>query len=311
MAINWYPGHMHKASQQIRALLPKVDIVLEVLDARIPYSSENPMIGQLRKDKPTIKLLNKSDLADSDKTQQWLNYFNQQENLQAFAVNIHQPEKIKNIVNDSKTLVEHRIDQARPINILITGIPNVGKSSIINVLAGKAKAKTGNEPAVTKGQQQINLHNGIILWDSPGLLWPKIENHNSAYRLAVTGAIKDTAIEHDDIAFFAATYLMHAEAEKLKERYQLENLPNSEVEFLETIGQQRGCLGAGGYVDFDRISKLFLNDIRELRLGAISLETPSIAEKEKQETAERVAKREAKKAAEKAARKANFKRKKR
>ncbi|TAL45729.1 MAG: ribosome biogenesis GTPase YlqF, partial [Methylovulum sp.] len=163
---------------------------------------------------------------------------------------------------------------------LIIGIPNVGKSTLINILAGRTIAKTGNEPAVTKMLQRIDIGSNIILLDTPGMLWPNLDNKNSGYRLAVTGAIKDTAIKHDDIAFFAAEYLLEHYADFLKARFQLAQLPESEQELLDIIGKQRGCLRSGGHVDIDKASKLLLSELRTGTLGKISLETPAMMEQE-------------------------------
>ena len=299
---------MHKAAKEIKELLPKIDIIIEVLDARIPYSSENPMIADLRGNIPSIKLLSKSDLANPDMTQQWIAYFEKQSTIKAIAVSTEQPEKIRQISRLCKSMLPGKEDKAGNINVLIMGIPNVGKSTIINTLAGKAITKTGNEPAVTKGQQKINLHNGIMLWDTPGMLWPKVHNENSAYRLATTGAIKETAISHDDIAFFAADYLLKTEPQLLKNRYQLDELPHTEIEFLELIGMKNGCLGKGGRVDLDKISKRFLTDIQDAIIGRLTFETPAIAEREKIIVAEKIKRIEEEKDAKKSSPKKNRRR---
>lgn len=308
MSINWYPGHMHKASKEIRELLPVVDLIIEVLDARIPYSSENPMIEQLRGDKPCIKILTKSDLADPSITQQWLTHLEQSQSIKAIAVTSDEPEKIRRLTNLCRQMLPAKDKGARAIHVLIMGIPNVGKSTLINILAGKYIAKTGDEPAVTKGQQRINLRNGIILSDTPGMLWPKVENEKSGYRLATTGAIKDTAMSYDDVAFFAAEYLLPTYPQLLAARYQLDPLPKTEIEFLESLGKKRGCLAAGGRVDFEKASTIFLNEFRAGTLGRISLETPEMAIQEKHQVAILMAKKAEEKADKKAARKRNAKR---
>jgi ribosome biogenesis GTPase A len=169
---------------------------------------------------------------------------------------------------------------SRNIHALIMGIPNVGKSTLINQLAGRMIAKTGNEPAITKVIQRIDLQNGITLFDTPGMLWPNVDNKNSGYRLATTGAIRDTAISHDDIAYFAVEYLLQTYPELMKARFQLETLPATEKEFLEIVGRKRGCLQAGGVVNMDKISKIFLSELRSGMIGRISLETPEMAEVE-------------------------------
>ena len=281
MSINWYPGHMHKANKEIRKVIPNVDIVIEVLDARIPYSSENPEIKKLRRDKPSIKILNKSDLADPKMTQAWQQSLEREQGVKALALTTEQPDQIQKITDICREMLPSKEQGVKNINAMIMGIPNVGKSTLINTLAGRVIAVTGNQPAVTKSQQRINLRNGIVLFDTPGILWPKVENENSGYRLAATGAIKDTAMTYEDVAFFTADYLLNAYPDFLKERFQLEELPNTEIDFFEMIGAQRGCLRSGGKVDLEKISKIFINEYRSGMLGRITLETPEIVAKEK------------------------------
>ena len=283
MSIQWYPGHMHKASKEMAEVLPKVDLIIELLDARIPFSSENPQIASLRGDKPCIKLLSKSDLADDKISQQWQEYFEQQAQVKTLLMSTDQHDRPKQIIDLCRKMVPHREDSVKDILAMVMGIPNVGKSTLINNLAGRVIAKTGNEPAVTKGQQRINLRNGIMLLDTPGILWPKFVNQNSAYRLATTGAIKDTAMSYEDVAFFAAEYLLKAYPERLQERYQIEQLPDTELELLECIGAQRGCLRGGGHVDLEKVSTILLNELRGGQLGKLSLETPEEVIKEEAE----------------------------
>ncbi|OUR97994.1 ribosome biogenesis GTPase YlqF [Gammaproteobacteria bacterium 42_54_T18] len=278
MSIQWYPGHMNKARKQIIELLPQVDLVIEVTDARIPYSSENPLLASIRGDKPCIKVLTKSDLADPAITTQWVNYFDDKKGLKGIALTTDQPTQMRELLDLCRSMLPAKDSGIQSIKALIMGIPNVGKSTLINILANKIIAKTGNEPAVTKGQQRIKLDNGIVLFDTPGMLWPKVENPNSGYRLAASGAIKNTAMEYDDVAFYTAKYLLSAYPERLKERYELDTLPDTELEFLETIGKQRGCLRGGGQVDLNKVSVLFLNELRSGILGPISLETPALME---------------------------------
>ena len=309
MAIHWYPGHMHKARKEMVKALPKVDLVIEVLDARIPYSSENPVIETIRTKngytKPCIKLLNKSDLADDDITKAWCESFDAQGNVKALPIMATQTGQVKPLIAACRQLFPDR-NKEKPIHAMIMGIPNVGKSTLINALAGKVIVKTGNEPAITKNQQRIDLGNGIVLWDTPGILWPKIENENSGYRLACIGSIKDTAMDYDDVGFYLFEYLLVAYPELLKARYDIENLPDNPLQFLEHIGARRGCLGAGGLVDLVKISTILINELRNGTLGKISLETPEMVEKEMVEV-ERILKEKADK---KAARKNRFKGKK-
>ena len=303
MSIQWFPGHMNKARKQVAELLPQIHLIIEVLDARIPFSSENPMIGKLRGDKPCIKVLTKSDLADPVLTEQWLSYFEKKKGIKALALSTKQPEKMQRLTDLCRTMLPARDKGHNDIHVMIMGIPNVGKSTLINTLAGKTIAKTGNEPAVTKGQQRINLRNGIMLFDTPGMLWPKVESEKSSYRLATTGAIKDTAMDYDDVAFFAADFLLHNYPEGLKKRYQLTELPDTELEFLELIGRNRGCLRSGGKVDLEKISKILLSELRSGALGRITFETPAQTEIESIAVEKQIAERAEKKATRKMARK--------
>jgi len=276
MAIQWFPGHMHKARKEIKKVMPKIDLIIEVLDARIPYSSENPLIAELRGDKPCIKLLNKSDLADPHITKLWIEHFQASRNIKALAVTQEQPAQIKQTLKLCRQFFPDRNVSVRPIRVLIMGIPNVGKSSVINTLAGRFIAKVGDEPAITKRQQKIILDNGIELMDTPGFLWPKIHNVNSGYRLAVTGAIKSTAMEYEDVALFAAGYFAQAYRGLLLQRYKLTELPDDEMGILETIAKKRGCLQAGGVVNLHKVSEILLNEFRGKLIGAMSLETPQM-----------------------------------
>ena len=294
MAIQWYPGHMHKARKEIEEVMPQVDLVIEVLDARIPYSSENPVISTLRGDKPCIKLLNKSDLADPEVTQRWIEYLEREQGVKAMAITTLQAAQVKKIPDLCRKFVPNRDKLEKDIRTMIMGIPNVGKSTIINTLAGRMIAKTGNEPAVTKVQQRINLRNGIVLSDTPGILWPKVDNEKSSYRLAITGAIKDTAMEYEAVAMFAAEYFLKAYPEAIAERYKLTELPDTDIELLEAIGRKRGALRPGGRIDLHKVSELVLHEFRSGKMGQLSLETPEMAEQEKAEVAVVMAEKAAK-----------------
>jgi len=306
MSIHWYPGHMHKARKEMIKALPTVDLVIEILDARIPHSSENPVIASLRTKsgytKPCIKVLNKTDLADPVMTQQWIDTFKEQHNVTVIPVTTTQPGQVKQLIAACRELFPDKKDT--PIYAMIAGIPNVGKSTLINILAGRTVAKTGNEAAVTKHQQRIDLGNGIVLLDTPGILWPKIDNENSSYRLATLGSIKDTAMNYDDVAFFLAEHLITAYPNLLRERYDInQDMPDTPLEFLELIGVRRGCLRKKGLVDIDKISTILVNELRNGTLGHISLETPDMIAQEMIEV-ERIKKEKAEK---KAARKKKFK----
>ncbi|MFT6901078.1 MAG: ribosome biogenesis GTPase A [Colwellia sp.] len=301
MAINWFPGHMHKAQKEIKEILPQIDVVIEVCDARLPFSSENPMITEIRGDIPLIKILNKSDLADPAKTKLWLEYLESQKNVKAIALTTDNPSVAKTLPSLIRKLVPSKNETGKQINVVIMGIPNVGKSTLLNTLVGKAKAKVGNEPAVTKGQQRIRLDEGLYLYDTPGMLWPKIINENSGYRLAITSAVKDTAFDHEDIAAFAGEYLLANYPQRLQERYQLKEVPETEVELLEEIGRRRGCVRSGGRIDLHKAAAILINEIRDKTLGEITFETPDMIEIETlyfiELEAKKVAAREAKKAA--------------
>jgi ribosome biogenesis GTPase A len=280
MAINWYPGHMHKASKEMRKIMPQVDLMIEVLDGRIPFSSENPMLAQLRGGKPCIKVLSKCDLADPLQTQAWQDYLEQDKGVKTIALTTQEPERMRDILDLCHKMMPNKSAGVKNIQAIIMGIPNVGKSTLINHLAGRHIAKTGNEPAVTKMQQRIKLDRGIVLLDTPGVLWPKLENQHGGYRLAITGAIKETAVSNEDIALYAVAYLREAYPEYLTTRYQLSTLSEDDVTLLEAIGTHRGCLRVGGCVDLERAAKILLTELRTGTLGRLTLETPAMMEAE-------------------------------
>ena len=303
MTIHWYPGHMHKAQKDMIELLPQVDLLIEILDARIPWSSENPAIARLRGDTPCIKVLSKSDLADPAVTALWQARFEQQRNVKTFPTRSDQPAGIKALQALCREMVPQREANKNQIHAMVVGIPNVGKSTLINILAGRAIARTGDEPAVTKSQQRIDLGNDIILFDTPGILWPKVENPASSYRLAVTGAIRDTAMEYDDVGHFAAEYLLRHYPDLLVHRFKLDALPRDEEEFLQAAALKRGAIGTGGKFNRHKISELLVKEFRSGILGRISLETPDMIAQENIELDQAAARQ----AEDKAARKQRFK----
>ena len=290
MAIQWFPGHMHKARKDMAKVLPQVDVVLEVLDARIPWSSENPMLADLAADKPVLRVLTKSDLADEKQTQHWLTFLRRERQHDALAISSSQPEGYKQIPTRLKDLVPaSQSTRIKPWVVMVVGIPNVGKSTLINKLTGRTIAKTGNEPAITKSQQLIALTDNWSLRDTPGVLWPRVDNEASGYRLAATGAVRDTAMDSAEVAAHLLDYLNVAYSKQLKQRYG-DNLPISEsVQTLEAIGKYRGCLSGGALVDFDRAGRLLLQEFRQGLLGGITLETPQMREREIAETEQRLA----------------------
>lgn len=277
MAIHWYPGHMHKANKDMTEVLPNVDIVIELLDARIPFSSQNPNIARLRANKPCIKILSKSDLADPAITKLWQAHFEQDEAVQTLLTTLNQSDKAQKVISLCHKLMPGKVKSNLQMLVMVAGIPNVGKSTLINALANRKVTKTGDEPAITKGQQRIKLEDkNITLLDTPGILWPKIHNENSGYRLAATGAIKETATDALDLAMFVADYLLKHNPQVLLKRYGLTTTPETEVEFLEMMGAKRGCLRSGGRVELDQASSIFIKEFRAGTLGGITLETPDM-----------------------------------
>lgn len=274
MAIHWYPGHMHKATREMTKILPEVDLVIELLDARLPVSSQNPVIAKLSHNKPCIKILSKSDLANPEVTAAWQDHFEQDASVKTLQTTLDQADKAQKVTRLCHTLVPGKALENLRIVAMVAGIPNVGKSTLINALAGRKVTKTGDEPAITKSQQRIKLAEGITLLDTPGILWPKIENENSGYRLAAAGAIRDTAMGIEDVAFYLADYLIKHYPENLKDRYDLVAVPTTEIEFIELMGARRGCLSSGGRVDLEKASAILVNEFRAGMLGRITLETP-------------------------------------
>ncbi|MFT7235647.1 MAG: ribosome biogenesis GTPase A [Methylophagaceae bacterium] len=299
MAINWYPGHMHKASKEMRQIMPQIDLMIEVLDARLPFSSENPMLAQLRGNKPCIKVLSKCDLADPVLTQTWQDYLEQDKGVKTIALTTQEPERMRDVLELCHKMMPSKSAGVKNIQAMIMGIPNVGKSTLINHLAGRQIAKTGNEPAVTKMQQRIKLDRGIVLLDTPGVLWPKLENQHGGYRLAITGAIKETAVSNEDIALFAVAYLRDVYPDYLSSRYHLTSLSQDDDALLAEIGRYRGCLRSGGMIDSERAAKILLTELRAGTLGRLTLETPSMMEVELMAMAEQRELALAKKAAKK------------
>ncbi|MEC0248791.1 ribosome biogenesis GTPase YlqF [Paenibacillus chitinolyticus] len=286
MTIQWFPGHMTRARRQIEDKLKLIDVAIELLDARIPMSSRNPMVDDILKGKPRLVLLNKADLADPAITAEWVKYFTDQ-GLKALPIDASSGTGVKEILPRCKELMSAKIEtqlrkgiNPRAIRGLIVGIPNVGKSTLINQLAGRKIANTGDKPGVTKGQQWIKFGTDMDLLDTPGILWPKFDDQNVGMKLAATGAIKEEILHLDDIAFHTIRYMTEYYGERLKERYGIEELPadsenpNEVIEVMEAIGRKRGAIISGGRVDLDKTSLLFLRELRSGKLGRVSLEVP-------------------------------------
>ncbi len=282
MRIQWFPGHMHKARQDIGAALSRVDVVIEMLDARIPFSSQNPMLADWRGDKPAVTVLAKSDLADAAALDIWLAHLRAGGGVVARA-STTQPSSIRQLLALCRQTYAACGRRRQRLTMMVAGIPNVGKSTLINALAGRAIAKTGDEPAMTRHPQQVELGADLALLDTPGVLWPNLENPNSGMRLAATGAIRATAMPHIEVAIFLADYLLRAYPRALAERFgwaELESPPADAHAALAAIGQQRGCLRRGGGLDVERVAKLFLHEYGHGAFGPMCLETPAMMAQE-------------------------------
>ncbi|GGN49652.1 ribosome biogenesis GTPase YlqF [Oceanobacillus indicireducens] len=280
MQVQWFPGHMAKARREVEGNLKLVDFVIELLDARAPLSSENPMLHQIVQNKDKMVVLMKRDLADPNVTAAWLTYYKER-NIPAVAVDASNRDDMKQVVQLAKQLGKKKIDQlvakgmkARPHRAMILGIPNVGKSTLINRLANRKAAKTGDRPGITKQQLWIKIKKDFELLDTPGILWPKFEDQVVGYRLASIGTIKDQVISLQDIVVFVIKFLQRKYPDLLLERYGVEADLDDMVEIFERIGKKRGALESGGEVDFDKVSELVLRDLRSGRIGRISLEDP-------------------------------------
>ena len=274
MTIRWYPGHMGKAQEQVSESIRKVDVVIEVLDARLPLSSSNHQLEEMRRNKPCIKVLNKHDLADPAVTKAWVRMFEASSGVRALPMSARQHSDAKQLIKLCQGLVPHRGKPGWPLRIMVVGIPNVGKSTLINTLAGKRMAKVGDKPAITTCAQLIDLRNGIVLSDTPGLLWPDMSDQVAAYRLATSGAIGASALDYTTVGLFAAEYMMRRYPELLKDRYKLTDMPDSPTAVIEEIGRCLGCLASGGVVDQHRAAEAFLRELRAGKIGRVSLEEP-------------------------------------
>lgn len=286
MAINWFPGHMHKARKEIKKVMPQMDLIIEVLDARIPFSSENPLVPALRGDTPLIKVLNKRDLADPEVTGQWQTWLEKERGVRAVTLTHNQRNEALDILKLAEDMTPHHYRQKSALRVMILGIPNVGKSTLINTLAGRPAAKTGNEPAVTRAQQAIKLPHNILLYDTPGFLWPKLSPEACGYRLAITGAIRSAVLDFEDVALFEADFLLAAYPELVKARYGFEELPRDGLALMDGIAAKRRFFSRGGVPDLHKVSEVLLNEFRAGTLGRISLETPAMVEREQREAEE-------------------------
>lgn len=275
MTIQWYPGHMKRARDEITEAIGRIDVIIEMLDARLPSSSRNPVLDELRQNKPCIRILNKCDLADPSTTELWIKELEKEDSIRALAVEAHDASLVKTLPALCRELIH--ISLKRPARAMVVGIPNVGKSTLINTLAGRRLAKVGNQAAITRHQQTVQIpckQEMMDISDTPGILWPNLENQKGAYRLAASGAIRDTAMDYEDVAHFAGDFLLQRYPEALMSRYKLKQLPETVSLLIEDIGKKRGCLIKGGLIDLHKASEIFIHDLRSGKLGRISFEQP-------------------------------------
>ena len=277
--VQWFPGHMAKATRMITEHKKKVDVVIELLDARIPRSSANPVIRELIGDKPHVVILNKCDLANPKATKEWIEFF-KNEGIHAIAIDSKNGKGNKQLVKTVESLAQPIIDRwlkkgikGRTVRTMILGIPNVGKSTLIKKLAGSAATRTANKPGHTRGQQWVKVGKNLELLDTPGVLWPKFEDQRAAARLAMTGAISDDVYDLDSVIKQLLAYLEEHEPTLLHERYKLTEEERTSVDtMLEAIGRRRGCLVSGGVVDYDKVRRVILTDYRNNKLGYITFD---------------------------------------
>lgn len=269
--LHWFPGHMHKARKELAKLLPTIDLVIEVVDSRLPLASSNPLIDELIKDQKRLRILSKKDLADPKVTKLWLEYFDY-----AITLNINQDKRLANtLIDKAKQILPKRGTILKPIRAIIVGIPNVGKSSLINTLAGKKIAKVGNEPAVTRQIQNISLSREFFIRDTPGIMSPSPKDHASGFKLAISGAIRDTAMDYPSASYFLIDYLKHYYPDILSKRYQIDTAALSSEFILEAIAQKIGAIKSDQQSNLHRAAERLILDYRNGRLGKLSLETPN------------------------------------
>ncbi|MCT4594960.1 MAG: ribosome biogenesis GTPase YlqF [Anaeromicrobium sp.] len=279
--INWYPGHMKKTKELIQKNLKLVDVVIELVDARNPLSSRNPQINEIVQNKPKVIVLNKSDLANPAISKEWVEYF-KKEGYKVVEVDTISGKGLDKVTKMSNEAVEDKMKareekgmNRRAIRAMIVGIPNVGKSSIINRLTGKKSAKTGDRPGVTKGKQWVRLKGNIELLDTPGVLWPKFEDLNVGLKLAFTGSIKDEVLDVETVALRLIEYLCRYYPDNIKERYKLDTIEEEPLDNMENIAKKRGCILGKGRIDYTRVANIILDEFRASTIGRISLERPN------------------------------------
>lgn len=282
MTINWYPGHMKKTKELIQSNLKLIDVVVELLDARIPISSKNPQLDSLIGEKERIVVFNKFDLADPEVVDSWIKYYRNR-GIRAITVNCLTGEGVNRLIHEIKVTTQPLLDRLkergmieRNIRVMIVGIPNVGKSSLINKLAGKKTAQIGNKPGVTRGKQWIRIRKGLELFDTPGILWPKIEDQEVGLNLAYVGSIRDEIMDLEEIALSLVNFMMKNYPEMLRERYQIEIDSQEPIDVMNRIAERRGCILKGNQIDYHKVSRIILDEFRRGTIGKISLEWPHV-----------------------------------
>ena len=279
MTIQWFPGHMTSARKKAAETLAHADVVIEVVDARLPEASSNPMIHELRafRQRPCLKLLNKADLADPAATRAWLDHYGRQPGVKAVAISCKKPADVARVPGLAQQLAPHRKDAVKPLRLMIMGIPNVGKSTLLNALVKKKVAAVGDQPAVTKSQQRIDISSRLCIYDTPGLLWPKIEHEADGLKLAASHAVGINAYIDEEVATWLAGFLLDHYPQLLGVRYGFDPAAFDAAGVLEAVARKRGCLvkGRGGEPDREKAAGILITDYRNGALGRISLETPA------------------------------------
>ncbi|MFO7753455.1 MAG: ribosome biogenesis GTPase YlqF [Desulfobacteraceae bacterium] len=272
MSVQWFPGHMRESVKKLKNSVKKANLVLEIVDARLPFSSTNPYTDQICRQISKIKVMNKTDLADPEATLKWLSYYNERLQEKTFAISALNPRDIRELSEYCRATT--KINRAEKLKVIVMGIPNTGKSTLINSLAGKKVARVGNVPAITRHNQRLSVDRTMDVYDTPGILWPVVDPPERGSILAAGGAVSDSAYDYTDIGDFLARYMLRRYPGLLKDRYAVEVSELDSLGLLEAIGQKRGCLLKGGRIDLQKASEILVNEVRQGKTGRISFEEP-------------------------------------